>query len=134
MNAIARITSEGKPEVEGESILMMEMRHAQERAELIERLTQAAYTAGLHDRAKPGTVGGAISIMEQITARVAAEYKMLSSELRGPDRTRNFQEPRRIIWCELKDRGYSLPQIGRFFGRDHSSIYHGVQKHLKAQA
>ena len=130
MNAMAMITSDGKPEVAGESILMMEMRHAHERAELIERLTQEAYAAGLHDRTKPGTIGGATSVMEQITARVAGEFKMMTSELRGSNRTRNLQLPRRIIWCELKDRGYSFPQIGRFFGRDHSSIQHGVRKHL----
>lgn len=129
MNAMARITSEGEPEVQGETLLMMELRHAQERAELIERLTQEAYAAGLHDRAKPGTIGGALSLMEQITAKVAAEYKVLSSELRGPSAMRSFNAPRRAIWCELRERGYSFPQIGKFFGRDHSTIMHGVRQH-----
>ena len=39
-----------------ESLIEMELRHAKERAELVEQIRQEAYTAGLHDRVKPGSV------------------------------------------------------------------------------
>jgi chromosomal replication initiation ATPase DnaA len=115
-------------------MLMMELRHAQERAELIEQMTRDAYVAGLHDRTRPGTIGGALTLMEQITARVSEEYKMSVRELRGASRARIFNEPRRIIWCEAHDNGYSYPVIGRFFGRDHTSIIYGVKAHEGASA
>ena len=112
-----------------ETFLMMELRHASERAELLDLATRDAYIAGLNDRPKTGSVGGALTLMEQVTERVSEEYKFTVKELRGPGRSHCFSEPRRVIWSELKQRGYSLPQIGRFFGRDHTTILHGLKAH-----
>ncbi|MCI5040041.1 MAG: hypothetical protein MRY81_10190 [Donghicola eburneus] len=116
-----------------ESLLEMEFRHAKERAALVERIRDEAYSAGLHDRTKPGTISGPTSLMEQITASVAAEHKVLPSELRGPSKFAQFIEPRRKVWAELQERGYSLSQIGRFFGRDHTTIGYGIKEFQKAQ-
>ncbi|MFV1644923.1 helix-turn-helix domain-containing protein [Phaeobacter sp. JH20_41] len=112
-----------------ESLIEMELRHAKERAELVEKIRQDAYTAGLHDRMKPGSVATPSSLMEQVTETVAMAHKVLPSELRGPSRFDHFKIPRRKIWAELHDRGYSLEQIGQHFGRHHTTILSGIQKH-----
>ncbi len=112
-----------------ESFLEMEMRHARERAELMERVRTEAYTAGLYDRTKPGSVATPSSLMEQLTEKVAMDFKVLPSELRGPSRFAHFTEPRRKVWTELQVRGYSLDQIGRFFGRHHTTILHGISEY-----
>jgi chromosomal replication initiation ATPase DnaA len=116
-----------------EGVLEMALRHAREYAALIERIRDEAYAAGLHDRAKPGSVTAPTSLMEQITEAVAAEHGVLPSELRGPSRFAQFIEPRRRVWAELRERGYSLSQIGRFFGRDHTTIMHGIREYQKSQ-
>lgn len=112
-----------------ESLIEMELRHAKERAELVEQIRQDAYTAGLHDRVKPGSVSTPVSIMEQVTETVAMAHKVLPSELRGPSRFQHFKAPRRKIWAELYGRGYSLEQIGQFFGRHHTTILSGIENH-----
>ncbi len=122
------MTDEDEPEAPPESLLEMEFRHAKERAALVERIRQDAYMSGLLDRSKPGNVDGATSMMERITSRVAMEYKVRPAEMRGPDRHKQFVEARWVAWAEMVDRGYSYPQIGRFFGRDHSTVMHGVRR------
>jgi len=112
-----------------ETFLMMELRHASERAELLDRATRDAYVAGLNDRPKSSNSGGAMTLMDQVTERISDEYKFTVKELRGPGRSHCYSEARRVIWSELKRRGYSLPQIGKFFGRDHTSILHGLKAH-----
>lgn len=116
-----------------ETLLAMEFRHAKERADLIADLMHESYAAGLNDRGKPGTISKMPTVMQQVTDRVAREYGMDPRELRGSSRTSDLHQPRRVIWCELRERGYSFPQIGRFFGRDHTSIKHGVDKYLAGQ-
>ena len=68
------------------------------------------------------------SEMEVITEKVAADYNVLPSELRGTYRFSHFTEPRRVIWKALNDKGHSLPAIGRFFGRHHTTILEGINK------
>lgn len=111
-----------------ESILQMQMRHAQEMAALIEEIRTEAYEAGLYDRMKPGTNNTPKSEMEVITEKIAADYNVLPSELRGANRFSHFTEPRRVIWKTLNDKGHSLPAIGRFFGRHHTTILNGINE------
>ncbi|KIC36532.1 helix-turn-helix domain-containing protein [Leisingera sp. ANG-M7] len=119
--------------VRSESLLEMELRHARERAELIERLCVEHYTAGLHDRTQPGHAGTPRSLMEQITEKVAQQHQVLPSELRGPSRLAHLIEPRRQCWVELKQHNFTLIAIARFFGRDHSTICTGIQDYEKQQ-
>lgn len=119
--------------VRQESLLEMELRHARERAELIDRMCQDHYTAGLHDRTKPGSMSTPRSLMEQVTERVAMKHKVLPSELRGPSRHAHLTEPRRKVWVELKGQGFSVNSIARFFGRDHSTVLSGIHKFEQQQ-
>ena len=112
-----------------ETILMMEVRHSHERAELIRRMTSEAYNAGINDRANPSIPAAQLpSIMEEVADRVSNQTGIDMATLRGPSSKRYLNEPRRTIWAELNSRGYSLVDIGRFFGRDHSTILYGINK------
>ena len=110
-----------------EGFLEMEFRHARERAALVEQIKIEAYDAGLLDRDKPGTRGSA-SILVQVTNRIARNYGLSTKDLMGPRRHKVLQEPRRVIWTELHDRGYSMDQIATFFKKDYSSIHHGIAR------
>jgi len=110
---------------ERETLVAMELRHGRERAALVHTLIDEAYAAGLNDMDQPSTAR-LPTLMATITNRVSAEFGISIRELRGPKRGAIYKEPRRLIWGELQERGYSLSQIGRFFGRDHTTIMHGL--------
>lgn len=46
----------------------------------------------------------------------------------GRSRFRSRQPPRRAITWLLHLRGWSTPQIGRFIGRDHTTVVHSLQQ------
>ena len=57
---------------------------------------------------------------------VADTYGLAIAELRGPRKSKHFSHPRMIaMWLAaelLTDK--SLPQLGRCFGRDHTTVMH----------
>lgn len=48
------------------------------------------------------------------------------SMLVSPSRMEYLKGPRRKIWAMLQREGLSLPQIGKMFNRDHTTILHGI--------
>lgn len=49
-------------------------------------------------------------------------------ELRGPGRARDVSWPRQQFMAEAHATGfYSLPRIGNFLNRDHTTILHGIR-------
>jgi chromosomal replication initiation ATPase DnaA len=69
-----------------------------------------------------------------VTNEVATAHGLTVSALRGPKRAADLVAARHEIWARVHDEhGYSLPRIGRFFGRHHSTILSGVQKHRYLQ-
>jgi len=44
----------------------------------------------------------------------------------SPSRMEYLKGPRRKIWVMLQREGLSLPQIGKMFNRDHTTILHGI--------
>ena len=70
--------------------------------------------------------------MEIIQEIVASYFKIKITDLRAKKRTRNLAFPRQIamyLCRELTDT--SLPQIGNFFGRDHTTVIHACDKITK---
>jgi hypothetical protein len=47
-------------------------------------------------------------------------------DLVSPSRKEYLKGPRRKIWVMLQREGLSLPQIGKMFNRDHTTILHGI--------
>jgi len=49
-------------------------------------------------------------------------------EIRGRDKAQRVAHPRQAaMWLARKEGGFSYPRIGAFFGRDHSTVIHGVK-------
>lgn len=78
----------------------------------------------------PGIPDGARAIIGEI----ADEHQVAISDLMGVRSTQKLSLARWVIWSRLRDRGYSSPQIGRIFNRDHTTVVHGWQRLAKLQA
>ena len=78
----------------------------------------------------------------RIIARVAALHHLRVSELTGRDASRRCVIPRQHLYAELYDQRagncsngtYTLPQIGAWLGRDHSTVWHGIRAHEARQS
>ena len=66
-----------------------------------------------------------------VIARVALEMDVRIEDLLGPRRSVKLVEARHkaMIAVALERPKLSLPQIGRLFNRDHTTIIHALQKH-----
>lgn len=59
---------------------------------------------------------------------VARECGVTVADLRGPRRMRRIAHPRQIAMALARElTGASLPEIGRQFGRDHTTVLHGCR-------
>lgn len=70
--------------------------------------------------------------MRAIVAEVAAKHRVAERDLTGPSTFRNVTTARHeAFWRARHELGQSLPQIGRFFGRDHSTVLTGSRRHAE---
>jgi len=68
--------------------------------------------------------------MPQIAARVAKQHGLTVEDLRGRKTTKRVCAARQHAFAEIYAAGRnSTLRIGAFFGRDHSSVLHGIRKH-----
>lgn len=71
--------------------------------------------------------------LRAIAQQVANQYGIPLEELRGPGRSRRVAWPRQeAMWLmrQVMRNGYprfSMPQIGTFFDRDHTTVVHAVR-------
>ncbi|MDI9407797.1 MAG: helix-turn-helix domain-containing protein [Candidatus Pacebacteria bacterium] len=65
--------------------------------------------------------------MSEIAARVALTRDMTVVELRGPSQLAHISRPRQEAMLIMHEAGYSMPRIGRFFHRDHTTVLHGIR-------
>jgi Bacterial dnaA protein helix-turn-helix len=81
-----------------------------------------------------GTPGGVYRDRLLLILRaVARDYAVDPEEILSPNRKERFVQARQAAWLLLRKRTrLSLPQIGARFGRDHSTVLHGVRK-MEAQ-
>jgi chromosomal replication initiator protein len=68
------------------------------------------------------------SPLERIAERVAERFRVPVKALRGPSRVRNVAWARQVAMSVARSAGFSFPQIGAFFGRDHSTVMHSCAK------
>jgi len=67
--------------------------------------------------------------MRDIEAGVAARYKISIATLHGPQRTRSIAYPRMVAMYLMREMtANSLPRIGRYFGRDHTTVLHAERR------
>lgn len=70
------------------------------------------------------SVGGK---MWEIAERVAVECNITIAELQSSNRCPRVSKPRQRLMSELHEAGFSLPRIGRFLDRDHTTVHHGIK-------
>jgi chromosomal replication initiator protein len=68
------------------------------------------------------------SPLERIAERVAERYRVPVKMLCGPSRVKNVAWARQVAMSVARSAGFSFPQIGAFFGRDHSTVMHSCAK------
>lgn len=66
--------------------------------------------------------------VERIVARVAAAFGLETRELLGSSRQRRVLVPRQVAMLLAREAGLSLPQVGRAFSRDHTTVLHACHK------
>lgn len=75
--------------------------------------------------------------MPDILRAVAETYDVSVEDIRGGARTRDLVTPRHIFCYlarELLSENFSLTAIGRFLGRDHTTVLHAVARVRKNAA
>ncbi len=73
--------------------------------------------------------------MREIAEEVARETGVTVDEMMGRSKLLRIVRARRTAWDRLHRTGrFTTPAIGRFFGRDHSTIVVGIKRHRRALA
>lgn len=62
---------------------------------------------------------------------IALRHGLEREDLLGRARLPRISRARHEAFYHFRRKGWSYPEIGRLFGRDHSTIIHGVEKHQK---
>ena len=60
--------------------------------------------------------------------RIALDHCVSVKEIMSPNQQRHVAHARFAAYVALRDRGLSMPQIGRFFKRDHTTVLHGIRR------
>lgn len=68
--------------------------------------------------------------VRQLVADIALIYGLTADDIFSQRRTRTISAARHHVMFEIAQRTeWSLSQIGRFLGRDHTTVLHGVRLH-----
>lgn len=74
-------------------------------------------------------IGSLITIPNDVIEAVCEAFDVDREEVYSKSRTTRIVEARGVIWYVCRQvTMYSYPELGREFGRDHSTIIHGVTK------
>lgn len=78
-------------------------------------------------------LGGVRRSIAHIIRDTAAKYGVSSADIVGRSRERSVLIPARqeaMYFC-AKDTPYGMPEIGKAFNRDHTTVLHGIRKHCE---
>lgn len=67
--------------------------------------------------------------VRRLLRHVAGKHGLTADDLLTRERCRAVAWPRQEAFSALYKRGLTLPQIGAWFGRDHSTVWHGIRAH-----
>jgi len=68
--------------------------------------------------------------LRQLVADIALIYGISTTDIYSKRRTRKICAARHHVMFEISHRTeWSLPQIGRFLDRDHTTVLHGIRLH-----
>lgn len=109
-----------------ESMMLQQARDIQILQAQVARLSGRAAAEQIESRA-PALIAPAIRRMADIAAEVATENLLSLAEIRSRAKMNAVARPRQEAMLRMIEAGYSTTQIGRFFGRDHSTVVHGAK-------
>lgn len=69
-----------------------------------------------------------IGVMARIAADAAVRNNISVAQIRGGAKTGEIVLARWECYKEAYESGFSLPQIGRFFNRDHTTVLYGLRR------
>ena len=70
-----------------------------------------------------------MTTIHEIERTVCQRFHLTVEEMRGPCRLRKIARPRQMAMYLCREMtGASLPQIGRHFRRDHTTVLHAQRK------
>ena len=72
--------------------------------------------------------------LSRVLEVVASRHGLTPDEVLSQRRTRRIAYGRQELMAELRRLRYSLPEIGRMLGKDHTTVLHGVRAHERRQA
>lgn len=69
------------------------------------------------------------TLMHDIAERVARIHELTVEELRGHRIDRGTAHARQQAMAEMRAAGKTYPAIGKFFGRDHTTVMWAAKRH-----
>jgi chromosomal replication initiation ATPase DnaA len=69
------------------------------------------------------------SLIRSIIYRIAQGYGLSYDSVTGPSRQRHVNLARNHAYAALIDCGFTSAEIGRYMGRDHSTVINGAGNH-----
>lgn len=64
---------------------------------------------------------------QEFAADFALQHSIPAHDFFGPTRTHDVAHKRQECMSELHRQGFTLSQIARLFGRDHTTVIHGIE-------
>lgn len=75
----------------------------------------------------PADVVARRRVGERALGQAVVIFGFTRAELLGPRGPAPLSRARQWVMAELRAAGWSLPRIGRFLGRDHTTVLHGLR-------
>ena len=71
--------------------------------------------------------------MRRIALDAALKYQISYEDIIGEKRQKCHTHPRQEAMFKMRSEGFTYEEIGRFFGRDHTTVIHSVDVHKARQ-
>ena len=67
-------------------------------------------------------------LADELAHRVARRHGLVGHAIMTSNRCRSVVDARQELCVELRNRGWSLPRIGRAIERDHAAVFHLLRR------
>ena len=85
------------------------------------------------DKARAGVIGLRRGKINEIVQQVSDFTCISVKDIMGKSRKAPIARARFLCWFVARQQGMTLQQIARAFGRDHTTILHGIQREEAAR-